>query len=235
MAFNSQPRQDMPEHEASAPKDTAHREFGTNGLSPNTSDPAVYGSDLLTQHVKLLVESAISPEVAAARGYRSITKKVDLESKGFVSNQRNVPGLLIPIHNAAGQLATYQYRPDQPRINKDGKPVKYETPFKSRLVLDVPPMARPQLSDPSIPLLVTEGSRKADAAVSRGLCCVALLGVWGFRGRNEHGGKAALPDWEHVALNNRQVYVVFDSDVMTKPGVYAALVRLKAFLESRHA
>ena len=36
---------------------------------------------------------------------------------------------------------------------------------------------------------------------------------------NEHGGKTALPDWEQVALNDgRDVYAVFDSDVMTKPG-----------------
>jgi hypothetical protein len=42
-----------------------------------------------------------------------------------------------------------------------------------------------------------------------------------------------LPEWEYVALNNRQVYIVFDSDVMLKQEVYAALARLKAFLEGR--
>jgi hypothetical protein len=36
-----------------------------------------------------------------------------------------------------------------------------------------------------------------------------------------------------VALNGRQVYIVFDSDVMLKPGVYKALVGLKSMLEAR--
>ena len=86
-----------------------------------------------------------------------------------------------------------------------------------------------------MPLFITEGARKADAAVSQGACCVALLGVWNFRGTNEYGGKVALPDWESVALNGRDVHVVFDSDVMLKVGVHAALARLKPFLESRSA
>jgi hypothetical protein len=45
----------------------------------------------------------------------------------------------------------------------------------------------------------------------------------------------ALPDWESIALNNREVFIVFDSDVMQKRAVHAALARLKAFLESRGA
>jgi putative DNA primase/helicase len=62
-----------------------------------------------------------------------------------------------------------------------------------------------------------------------------LLGVWNWRGTNEHGGKVALPDWESIALNDRVVYIAFDSDVMTKPPVAQALERLKAFLESRRS
>ena len=75
--------------------------------------------------------------------------------------------------------------------------------------------------------------KKGDALANRGLCAVALLGVWNWRGSNDRGGKVALPEWEYVALNGREVYVVFDSDVMLKPGVHAAMVRLKAFLEAR--
>ena len=48
-------------------------------------------------------------------------------------------------------------------------------------------------------------------AVSQGLCCIALLGVWNWRGTDEHGGKAALPDWDSIALNDRPGYIVFDS------------------------
>jgi len=39
-----------------------------------------------------------------------------------------------------------------------------------------------------LPLFITEGIPKGDAAVTIGLCCIALLGVWNFRGTNDAGG-----------------------------------------------
>lgn len=194
-----------------------------------------YGGAVFPQHARLLEESAISAEVARARGYVSVDTKKRLEEIGIVKTGRNVPGLLIPIHGVDGTVRTYQYRPDTPRLSRDGKPVKYETPARSRLCIDVPPPIRHQLGDPSIPLWITEGARKADAAVSAGLACIALLGVWGWRGRNERGGKAALPCWDSIALNGRDVFIAFDSDVMTKEPVRRALDRLAAFLRSRDA
>jgi len=190
--------------------------------------------DLLPHHRALVEGSGISAEVAQARGYRSLTVRAGLERLGFAPSQRLVPTLLIPIHDVNGQLTTYQHRPDTPRVVA-GKPLKYETARGSRMVLDVPPGARPWLAIPERPLFVTEGARKADSAVSRGLCCVALLGVFGWRGSNQHGGKVALADWEAVALNGRDTYITFDSDVMLKTGVHAALARFKPFLEMRHA
>jgi hypothetical protein len=187
---------------------------------------------LLPQHQALIDGSAIAPEVAAARGYQSLTTKAAVRSFGFAPSQASVPGLLIPVWNAAGELATYQYRPDRPRI-KDGKAIKYETPAKSHMALDVPRPIREHLRDPQIPLWITEGARKADAGVSAGLCCIALLGVWNWRGRNDADGLTALPDWELIALYGRDVYLVFDSDVTIKPAVAAALRRLKAFLGER--
>ena len=189
---------------------------------------------LLPQHEALIWASRISSEVATARGYWSVTKKREVADLGFGRNQQLVPALILPVWNVLGERATYQTRPDRPRV-KDGKPRKYETPARTRMMLDVPPPAREQLPDPSVPLFITEGVRKADAGVSAGLCCVALLGVWNWRGTNEFGGTTALPDWEQIALNERQVYICFDSDVMTKPHVHGALARLKAFLEQRGA
>jgi hypothetical protein len=68
-----------------------------------------------------------------------------------------------------GEIWGYQYRPDQPRINSNGKPVKYETPFQQRNGIDVPPGIGAKLDDPTEPLWITEGSKKADAAVCAGL------------------------------------------------------------------
>ena len=189
---------------------------------------------LAEHHEKMLiVESSIARDVAEARGYRTIEKKVELKTLGFADRQCNPPGLLIPIYSPTGEIVNYQFRPDQPRIDKKGKPVKYATPSGSRMVLDVHPFAWERLGNPSVPLFITEGIKKGDALVSRGLCAVALLGVWGWRGRNGDGGLTALAEWDYVALNDREVYIVFDSDVMPKPQVHKAMVRLKAFLESR--
>ncbi len=183
----------------------------------------------------LLEESGIGDRVAVKRGYRTVKSKAELERLGFGRSQRNVPALLMPIFGPTGEIALYQSRPDEPRIGKRGKPVKYETPSGASMALDVHPFCRERLVDPTVPLFITEGIKKGDALVSQGLCAVALIGVWNWRGTNECGGKTALPEWESVALNGRKVYIVFDSDVMEKREVYAALCRLKDFLERRGA
>ena len=190
--------------------------------------------DLLPHHLRLIEASAISPAVARARGYRSITTSSALRKLGFSERQARAPALLIPVWGVHGEIVLYQARPDDPRM-VDGKALKYETPAGARMALDVPPLVRDRLANPACPLFITEGARKADAAVSKGLLCVALLGVWNWRGSNAQDGKTALPDWEAIALNGRRVYICFDSDVSQKAEVHAALARLKSFLESRKA
>lgn len=189
---------------------------------------------LAPEHAALIKASMISDDVARERGYRTVTKKVELEKLGFGDKQRQVPALLIPVFGPSGDRTLHQIRPDAPRW-VDGKRLKYETPKGARLGLDVPPRARPWIKDPGRSLFVTEGVRKADAGVTAGLCVIDLLGVWGWRGSNEHGGKTALADWDQIALNGRSVFIVFDSDVMEKRSVAQALTRLKAFLEGRRA
>src|SRR5918994_2828422 len=183
----------------------------------------------------LFEESGVGARVAVRRGYRTVTTKAELERFGFGRSQRNVPALLIPIYGPTGEVVLYQSRPDSPRIDRRGRPVKYETPTGAGMALDVHPLCRESLADPGVLLVVTEGIKKGDALVSRGLSAVALIGVWNWRGTNEHGGKTALAEWEFVALNGRKVYIVFDSDVIEKREVHAALCRLKVFLEHRGA
>jgi hypothetical protein len=194
---------------------------------------SIESMNLAQNHERMLTEeSGLEREVVESRGYRTVEVKAELKRLGFSDRQCSVPGLLIPLYGPTGEITNYQYRPDEPRI-KGGKPIKYETPTDSRMVLDVHPNASEKLKDPSVPILLTEGVKKGDALVSKGLCAIALLGVWNWRGTNEQGGKMALPEWEQIALNDRKVYIVFDSDVMEKPTVHQSLVRLKGFLEAR--
>ncbi len=140
-----------------------------------------------------------------------------------------------------GEIALYHHRPDQPRFDaKRRKPIKYEFPGGSKMAVDVHPLIRDKVRDPNIPLFVTEGVKKADAAISRGLCCIALLGVWNWRGANEFGGMTTLPDWDAIAFKAvhsvpRQLYLCFDSDAATNPAVYQAMMRAAALFKQRGA
>jgi hypothetical protein len=190
---------------------------------------------LTSDHAAMLARSGISPERAGARGYESITSKSRLAEVGITPAGRRVPGLLIPLRAIDGSVWGYQYRPDDPRTLATGQTIKYETPSGQRNGLDIPPGVGPQLADPSIPLWVTEGTKKADCAAAQGLCCVALLGVWGWRGTNNAGGKTALADWQDLALNGRRVILAYDSDVQRKQSVRGAMDALTNYLAMKGA
>jgi hypothetical protein len=194
---------------------------------------------LLPHHRDQLIQgSGITDEVIQARGYRSITTEDFslLKGAGFSRKQwPNVPGLLLPLWTTDGQNGLMVYRPDTPRIDAKGTIQKYEIPPKRGVRLDCPPRCQPKLKDPSIPLWVTEGQKKADAMASHDLCAITLLGVWNFKGKNPLGGVTFLPDWDYVGLKNREVRIVFDSDVMTKAQVRKALERLTEHLQRKGA
>jgi hypothetical protein len=176
---------------------------------------------LLPQDQQLIEASGITPQVAKVRGYYSATHKRQLARLGFADYQQLTPALVIPIYNANGKITTYQARPHQPRHDKNGKAIKYETPSGSSVVIDVPPSSRPQIGDRNIPLHITEGIRKADCATSRGLCCIALMGVASWRG---------IEKWQGITLERRRVYLDFDSDVMSKEPVQRELRQLHQWL-----
>jgi hypothetical protein len=193
---------------------------------------------LTPEHRTMLHDgSAIALELIQQRGYQSLDQPADLIDRGFSKAQaKTAPALGIPLWDVHGQRHGWQIRPDAPRQMADGKVNKYETPAKGHNILDVHPHVQPLLADPTVPLWITEGVKKGDSLVSHGACAIAFPGgVWGFRGTNEHGGKVILPDWDYIALNDRQVYVVYDSDIYHKPNVEQALKKLYAMLRQRQA
>ena len=196
-----------------------------------SAGPSPYVSPLLPQHQALLSASCISQEVAEARGYRSIGR-AEARELCFVSPR---PGLLIPLYRVDVELGGYQFRPDDPRADKKGKPIKYESPRGQPNILDVPPTVREELHKGRQAILITEGAPKADALASLGIPCINVAGVYGWRGKNVDGGLTALGDWEMVNIAGSIFVLAFDSDILTKPEVHQALKRLKRFLESRGA
>lgn len=190
---------------------------------------------MIAQHHRdMLTASGITPEHATARGYETITDKRRLAEVGIVKPGRTTPGLLIPQLRPDGSTWGWQYRPDTPRL-REGKPVKYETPWQQRNGLDIPPGVADRLGDPAIPLWITEGVKKADCGALNGLCIVALSGTWNWLCTNTVGGKVALPDWRDIALNGRRVIVAFDGDVARKPLVQKASHALAGYLAYKGA
>lgn len=168
-----------------------------------------YGPNLREYHARLLHESWVSPQVAMARGYVSGPK-----------------GMEIPIWSVHRQIEWWQTRVDPShRLTKHGKPSRrdrYRNQRGAFPVVDVSPWGRSWVFDESYPLFVAESPRKADAAVSRGMACVALQGC----------GMLCLDEeiWNYLVVKNRGVVLCFDSDVATNPQVLAAETKLAKLL-----
>lgn len=185
------------------------------------------GMQLAPQHIAVLKTRGIVPGVAAARGVFTAEHRSQLGDLGFSSAQRITPALVLPLHNVAGERVNYAIRPDVPRIIK-GRPAKYEPVAGSALTVDVPPAVKSDLRDRSLPLVITEGPLKADSAVSHGLLCIDIFGVWNFRGD-------VVAAWDSIPLKERTIFLCFDSDMMQKPAVHRALHRLRDLLKQWHA
>ena len=187
-------------------------------------------------HLQQLTQgSGIAPDVITARGYYTATTPAHLEALGFAEYQRRAPALVLPVHDVQGQVAFHQIRPDTPRKNKKRKAVKYETPAHQLLTLDVHPVHRALLTRADVPLVVIEGLKKHDAVVSHlapehPLCPVGLIGTYGWM-----RDRQPLPDWQAITLQDRQVLLVYDSDVITTPEVGQARLALAMFLKGAGA
>lgn len=118
--------------------------------------------DLLQLYFNHLLGSPLSLDMIKERSYRSVLGRKDLKTLGFSRAQQLIPGILIPLWGPDGSSAGHQYRPDNPRLNSKGKPVKYENPTGSSVNLDVPTWCRPMIGDPKILLAQIKDLEKSD-------------------------------------------------------------------------
>jgi hypothetical protein len=191
----------------------------------NQHNPDLSGLSEGHRHM-LLVESGIASRYVAGRGYRTAYTRADVPDV-FPDWQRR-RGLVIPTFSPSG-ASSCQLRPEIPR-KRNGKARKYEQPGGLGCILDIHPFNLEGVWDARIRLWITEGCKKGDSLASRGECVISLSGVWNWQRNGE-----PLACWEYVPLHGREVYVVFDNDVMVKPEVQQALERLVDFLKGRGA
>ncbi len=100
--------------------------------------------------------------------------------------------------------------------------------YYPRLQADWPAL----LQDPA-PLIITEGELKAAKACQMGFPTIGLGGVYSFRSLKQ--GVEWLPSLNYVTWPRRHVYLCFDSDLRTNPGVQAAVKQLADRLIERGA
>ncbi len=211
-----------------------------SGQADENTNLEVIRERLAFEHRTRLLDT-IKPDWIVGRGYYSVAKykqdRLSLVQKGFPPKQCRL-GLVIPKFDPfnSGTPAQYQLRPDKPRFNEKGQPIKYETPWRTHKILDVHPFNFPKLGDPKVDLIVTEGTIKGDAiACHRPELVIALDGVSSWRGRNAEGGKTALADWNQIALNGRLIIIWFDMDALYKPAVRREALKLADYLRRRGA
>lgn len=82
-------------------------------------------------------------------------------------------------------------------------------------------------------VIITEGELKAAAACAAGFPTIGLGGVWNFRSSRD--GVWFLPELTAFKWAKRTVFVCFDSDYATKPGICAAMNALCEELQERGA
>ncbi len=206
---------------------------------------------------EVLVESAVPLDVATARGYRTIDREEALRL-GFAATQARA-GMLVPLYSPDGRRS-YQLKPFNPRKNRDGDEIKYDTPYGWENVVDFHPHHWQHLRRADVPLVVTEGAKTGDAITgyapehtpwrtdvpakkpeSVPYAVAVLSGVWNFgvKRKNAKGKKVGkselLEDWHHVALEGRRVVLLFDNDWRSKPGVAHAMDVLAERLEEQGA
>ena len=134
------------------------------------------------------------------------------------------PCLCLPFFAPDGRPLGYvRCKPDRPRADAKGKAVKYESPVGAPNRAYLPPATRAALADAAVPLLVTEGEKKAARADQDGFACVGLVGVYGWQKKRDGGGpRELIPDLAAVAWTGRPVFVAYDSDLADKPAVRLA-------------
>lgn len=82
------------------------------------------------------------------------------------------------------------------------------------------------LSDPSKPVLVTEGVKKAAAALSIGLPAIALTGVWNGQHKDGPHKPQLIPSLQLLAQPGRPFVLAFDADHQTNKQVRNAMQSL---------
>jgi len=112
---------------------------------------------------------------------------------------------------------------------------RYSQPFNSAPHIYYPPYLDWQAiaKDPTYPILITEGEKKAAKACSLGIACIALGGVYGFKSSKRM--QDLIPEFDDIQWKDRAIEICYDADVMMKSEVRQALSMIALELSQKYS
>lgn len=148
---------------------------------------------LTTAHRELLSASAITDDV--------------IDASGIMSSTTVDSSILFPWSDGTCAVV-WQRRPDAPRTDENGKPVKYEFPKGAQV-----PFNRLRDGEHHKRMIIAEGTKQQYAVLSHAPADFAVYGMsgcWGFR----HA--------DLTVVEGRDVFLLLDADMATNPDVWVA-------------
>lgn len=185
-----------------------------------------------------LARSGISPEAASFAGIGAVA-----DASTICPDYAPVAALVLPYATIDGTpvgsppFARVRYLEDPPARGGDNpfkkpKPQRYAQPPKSNVHAYFPHTERVSwrevAADPTWPLVIVEGEKKALAATLAGFATVGFGGVYNFY----HDGEL-LPELEAFEWKGRPTFICYDSDAAHNPQIQAAEARLATELSLR--
>lgn len=230
--------------------------------SPSAT-PASSGvpNNLRPADLQALAKSYITPDVALRAGIQRVDSVDGAQLVGRQArNGHDFSGLVFPYVWPGEQNSRLtRLRRDHPDLEAqpDGgtkEKNKYLSPPGSfgRGTFYFPPNTPTDwLQDTAIPVTFTEGEKKALALGrfhterSEPRLVISIPGVWNWRGvvgieRDSNGHEVAqvkgpIPDFDRVAWQGREVFIVFDANAATNPSVKQARTGLARLLSDKGA
>jgi putative DNA primase/helicase len=222
--------------------------------------PPVMAEPLTDADYAMLARSGISRECAD----RACLFRVD-DAHGALLVGRgpgNHAGIVYPYFRPAERAPSeYQLRVDLPELkyDKNGKPkegMKYIWPPRPTRAYYPPPSRAEWFTDPSIPIIITEGPKKSlalavlawhelpDVQTDPRFAVMGFPGVWCFRGKAGRGDgpngdrrdvHAVIPDVVATKWTGREALIVYDANALTNKDVAKARAALAKELHNRGA
>ncbi len=224
---------------------------GTGSDQQESGSDAEYVSRLFPRHIEKLRSSVLSDATIRSNGYESTRDTMRVQqilNRKWVANDDY---LLIPSLDQNGEPYSpphYYVRPDNPGVDKSGKSYpKYMSPSKENEAAETHIRfginARRILGDVTIPIALTEGALKTDCIDQNVMACLGINGVsmWSAPAlKDPKTGKRISRRELHrelksVAWKCRKVYIIFDSDRLTKLHVRREEMRLAKALKAEGA